>query len=145
MIEIPGFDVAIPTDDGRWVSESHERIARIIQDYDPELHLAYIPPDKREPGDVPFAVIHQPASRPGYIVFTAAECDERILERLWASDNKHGDVLSRLDAHNAALEAVKLKKQMDEAEERQDLVKHVVRSPKSVYKHNGIEFRDTPR
>lgn len=135
------LDIAIPTDDGRWVSESHERIARIIQDYDPELFLAYIPPDKREPGDVPFAVIHQPAGKMSYVVFTAEHCDERILERLWTSDNKHGDVLSRLDAHNAALEAIKLKKQMDEQEERRELVQSIVKSPLNVYKHNGVTYR----
>lgn len=139
------LSIAIPTDDGRWVSEDHERIARIIQDYDPELHLAYIPPDSREPGDVPFAVIHTPVGKRSYVVFTADVCDERILERLWTSDSQRSDVLSSIDAHNAALEAIKMKKQMDYEEERNELIKSIVKSPLSVYKHNGIEFRDTPR
>jgi hypothetical protein len=140
------LDIAIPTDDGRWVSEKHERIARIIQDYNPDLHLAYIPPDKRDPNDVPFAVIHTPQGKPSYIVFTANECDERILERLWETDSaKQGDILSKIDAHNAAVEAIRMKKELDEAEERQDLISHIVRSPLNVYKHNGVEFRDSPR
>lgn len=135
------MDIAIPTEDGRWVSEAHERIARIIQDYDPELFLAYIPPDRREPGDVPFAILHCPAGRESYIVFTVEHCDERILERLWATDNRNGDVLNRLDAHNAALEAVKLKKELDVREERAELVQSIVRSSKSVYKHDGITYQ----
>lgn len=139
------LDIAIPTEDGRWVSEKHERIARIIQDYDPELHLAYIPPENREANDVPFAVIHTPHGKPSYVVFTANECDERILERLWENDSTKGDPLARIDNHNAALKAIEIRKQMDEAEERQDLVSHIVRSPLNVYKHNGVEYRDTPR
>ena len=148
MLELPGLsmDIAIPTEDGRWVSESHERIARIIQDYDPELFLAYVPPNERQPGETaPFAVIHQPNVGPSYVVATFADCDERILEHLWTIDNKHGDVLTRMDAHNAALEAIKLKKKMDEAEERQDLISHIIKSKKNVYKHNGVEYRDSPR
>jgi hypothetical protein len=139
---MPEFDIAIPTDDGRWVSESHERIARIIKDYDPTLSLAYIPPDKREPGDVPFAVIHEPMGKPAYIVFTAETCDERILERLWAADTvKQGDILTNLDAHNAAVEAVKLKKKMDEQENRLDFVESVIKSPLNTYKHNGVKYQ----
>lgn len=141
MLEIPGFDVAIPTADGRWVSEKHERIARIIQDYDPDLHLAYIPPDKREPGDIPFAVIHTPPDAPDYVVATFDDCDERILEHLWSIDNKHGDVLSRMDAANAAKEAVKLREQLDREEERKELIGSIVRSPLNVYKHNGVKYQ----
>lgn len=135
------LSIAIPTDDGRWVSEDHERIARIIQDYDPDLHLAYIPPDKREPGDVPFAVLHTPPGQPGYIVFTAEYCDERILARLFAGDTAKTDVLAGIDTHNAALEAIRLKKQMDYEEERSELVKSIVKSPKTVYRHNGVTYR----
>jgi hypothetical protein len=143
MKEIPGIrlDIAIPTDDGRWVSEKHERIASIIQDYDPALHLAYIPPDKREPGDVPFAVIHTPNDAPAYIVATFDDCDERILEHLWSIDNQHGDVLSRMDAHNAAIKAVELKERMDREEASRDLTASIVRSPLNTYKHNGVKYQ----
>ena len=142
MLELPGIkmDIAIPTEDGRWVSEKHERIARIIQDYDPELHLAYIPPDKREPGDVPFAVIHTPKDSFPYIVATFQDCDERILEHLWTIDNKQGDVLSRLDAHNAAIKAVELRERLDKEEESKELARSIVRSPLNTYKHNGIKY-----
>jgi multidrug resistance efflux pump len=55
-------------------------------------------------------------------VFHAKETDtpERILERLFMSDNKHGDVLARLDAKNAAIRAMEMRAKLDEAEERKD-------------------------
>jgi hypothetical protein len=136
------FDVAIPTDDGRWVSEAHARIAEIIQDYDDTLELAWIPPDKRvDPRDPPFAVICRPRNnKPPYIVFKSDTCDESLLARLFASDNKDGNVLRNIEAQEAAREAVRLKKLMDEEEFRKDFVASIAKSHLNSYKHNGIDF-----
>jgi hypothetical protein len=134
--------IGVPTEDGRWVSENHARIAEIIKDYDSELELAYIPPDKREPGDVPFAVVHRPMGKPAYVVFTSDSCDERLLTRLFAADGaKQGNILTNLDAHNAAVEVIRTKERMDEIEERDDLVHSIVKSPLNTYKHNGIKYQ----
>lgn len=127
--------------DNYWVDENHERIARIIKDYDPELELAFIPPANREPGDVPFAVIHRPAGQPAYIVGTYWHCDGRILEDLFMADNKQGDVLDRMDAHNAAVEAIRLKELADKEAETADLAWHILRSPLNTYKHDGIKYQ----
>jgi hypothetical protein len=43
-------------------------------------------------------------------------------------------VLAELEAHNAAIEAINLKKQMEEAEVRQDIVASVLSSPLHSYK-----------
>jgi len=141
LAEMFALDSTVVTDDGRWVSEHHERIARIIKDYEPTLELAYIPPDKREPGDVPFAVIHRPVDKPAYIVLTADVCDERILEQLFIADNKQGDALSRLDAHNASLEAIKMKEQLDREEEQQEITESIIKSPLNTYKHDGVTYQ----
>ncbi len=37
----------IPTETGRWVSEHYERLARVVQDYDPQFELRWIPPEAR--------------------------------------------------------------------------------------------------
>lgn len=129
----------VATDQG-FVSAEHQRIAEIIADYDPDIHLAWIPPDKREPGDSPFAVVHTPVGQPSYIAFYADECDERLLARVFANDLAKNDVWAQLEKAEAAREAIKLKRQMDEAEERKDLVQHIIKSPKSRYRHNGVTY-----
>lgn len=114
----------IPTDDGTWVNEHFERLARIVQDYDPQFELRWIPPDKRETPterSKPYVIVDIVTNFP---VLYAGELDSPadILARLFDSDNKHGNVLERLEAHNAAVEAIKMKEKMDAAEERQEYV-----------------------
>ena len=139
MLNDLGVDVYIPVD-GSFVSQNHLHIAEIINDYDPTLSLAWIPTDKRAPGEAPFAVVHRPLGGPEYVVFYADQCDERILERIWSNDATKHNVLTNLEAHNAALEAIKLKKELETAEERQELVESIIKSPKNTYVHNGVKY-----
>jgi hypothetical protein len=114
----------IPTDTGYWVSEHYERLARVVQDYDPQFELFWIPPEHRiteEERKNCYAIVeHSPLG--DVIAFHASELDtpESILERLFLSDNKHGNVLERIDAHNAAIRAMEMKQRLDEAEERKE-------------------------
>lgn len=118
------MDTYIPTDDGQWVSEKFERLQRVIQDYDPNLELAWIPPANRTREDKkPFCVVHtNPQNGKRYTVLYASELDtpEHILARLWGADEKNGDVLSNLDKHNEAAEALRLKAKDDKWEEMHD-------------------------
>lgn len=134
------FDGAMIATEHGFVSAEHQRIAEIIQDYDETLALAFIPEANREPGDHPFAVIHSPVGKPQYIAFYADQCDERILERLFTNDLTKHDVLSQLEAADAARRAVELKRELDKAEARKDLVQHIIKSPKTRYKHDGVIY-----
>lgn len=123
----------IPTDDGRWVSEHFERLARVIQDYDSAFALYWVPPEHRaNPEDEKkcYAVIEEATNS---VVFYAGVNDtpESILGRLFDSDNKHGNVLERLDAHNAAIRALQMKEQMDAAEERQEKIAWLIGTKKN--------------
>ncbi len=140
MLNDLGVDVYVPVD-GHFVSQNHLHIAEIINDYDPTLSLAWIPSDKREPGEAPFAVVHRPLGGPEYVVFYADNCDERILERIWSNDSTKHNVLTNLEAHNAALEALKLKKELEAAEERKDVVESIIKSPKNTYIHDGVKYQ----
>jgi hypothetical protein len=138
---IRDFDIAVVTEDGHFVSEKHERIAAIIKDIDPELSLAWIPPENRAANETapPFAVLCTPRDRQPYIVFTIKEdeLDERVIARLVRGDNTKNDPLAWADAISDAEEAYRLKVAMDKAEERKDFVKTVVGSHKHSFKHNG--------
>lgn len=123
----------IPTDDGRWVSEDYERLARVVQEYDPQFQLRWIPPEHREnPEDNKncYVVWDIITNTP---VFFASELDtpEQILARLFDSDNKHGDVLKRIEAHNNAVKVLRMKEQMDIAEERQEKVAWLMKTKKN--------------
>lgn len=134
----------IPTETGVWVNEHFERLARIIQDYDPQFELRWIPPEARtDPDDrkKPYVIWDLFTNNP---VLFASELDtpEDILTRLFNSDNKYGNVLDRLDAHNAAVKAIKLKEQMDLSEERKDYISFLVKTKKNKIQLGKKQFVD---
>jgi hypothetical protein len=133
------MDIYIPTDGGQWVSEKYERLASIIKDYDENLEFGWIPPDKRTREDrKPYVVLYHDPKKPGKtdVVFYASELDtpEDILAKLWLADDKRGDVQSRMDARNAAVEALRLKKLDDDMAEARDKADFLHRSPLNFMK-----------
>ena len=123
----------MPTDDGQWVDEQFERLARVVKDYDPGYALYWIPPAQRETlqeKQKPYVVVDE---RTGLPIMWASRTDtpDKILEELFLGDNSKGDVLARMEAHNAAVQALEMKAKMDRAEERQDFIEHLVRNPKN--------------
>jgi hypothetical protein len=126
----------IATENGVWVDENFARLAEIVKDYDPYLELRWIPPGQRETDadkKNPYCIID---TRSDYIVMFASERDnpQTILARLWSADNKHGSVLDRLDAENAAAEAFKLKAAIDEEEMKKDFVSWLVDTKRNYMK-----------
>jgi hypothetical protein len=135
------FDRAVAMDDGHFVSEKVAYISEIIKDFNPYLQLVWIPPENRQENDdtPPFAIMDTTPGKAPYVVFTIKEdeLDERVLAKLFQGDLAHNDVLARLEAEERAAEVLKLKRQMEKAEERQDFVRSVVGSGKHSFRHNG--------
>lgn len=127
------------------LSIKHERIAEIINDLDPELRLAWIPPDKRSAFDKhPFAIIHMPEDgREPYIALTCSEdeVDERLIAKLIMRDTRQGFSIDKLDAEDRARRLIEAKDKLEEFEEAAEFAKSVWKSRKSVYRHNGVEYR----
>lgn len=126
-----------------FISAKHQRVAEIINEYDPDLELAWIPPNQRDPLDAgkEFAVMHTKNGNRYVAMFVKEEeVDERLLARLWSADERNGNVLNKLDAMNAAVEAMRLKEQMEQEEARADLARHILNSPKARYKHDGVVY-----
>lgn len=131
----------IPSAD-RWISEEFQRLAEIVQDYDHNLELRWIPPEKREDlidKSKPFVVWDTSVNKP---VFFCSEADTPvgILERLFKADNTKHDVLSNLEAHNAAVAAMKLKERMDKQEEDRDFAAFAIRNRRNYWKHKGTKY-----
>lgn len=132
--------VFIPADNGTWVDENFERLARVVQDYDPSLVLAWIPPDKRTRDDKkPYAIMDIRTNQP--VMFASElETPVGILERLFNADNQKGNVLDRLEARENAEKALAMKEWLDKREEVNEVAKFFINSPLHTVKHNGKKF-----
>lgn len=119
-----GIDHAIYSEEAQcFVSSKLQRLAEILQDYDPYLELKFIPPQLRTDIDaLPYCIVHSPPGKKSYVVFYFQETDapEWVLGRIFEGDNRRGDVQRRMDAQNAANEAFRLKEQMDARMEAAD-------------------------
>jgi len=124
------MDVYIPTPDGQWVSEKFEQLAQTVQDYDHNLELRWIPPAHRTRDDKKPYVIWDNISNSPVLYASELDSPQDILANLFMADNvKGGNVLSRLDAHNAAAEALRLRAQLDEREAMKDKVAFLKGTP----------------
>lgn len=127
-----------------WISAEFRRLGEIIQDYDPYLELRWIPPENRtEETDRarPFCIWD---TRTNYPVFYFSEIESpvSVLAKLFDIDNKHGDVVARMDARNAAIKVMRLKEEMDKMEEANDFAAFVIKNEKSRWKHEGKTYNE---
>jgi hypothetical protein len=125
---------------GRFVSERHVTVATILQDYNPNLHLVWLPPEVRIPGDEgkEFAVVHKGDTEhhKDYVVRYCREdeVDERLLAWIWENDSQKHDILSRLEMMDMAAAMIEAKQEEERAAERQDMIATVIKSPLHTYK-----------
>lgn len=136
------------TEAGRLISQDHQRIAEIINDYDHTLFLVWIPPEDRDTEDskdFPFAVSCMPENAAPYILFRLreTEVDHRVIARIFEMDNvkNTAPAVARIENEIKAKEAVKLREQFDEMMERHELSASILASPLNTYKHNGVKYQ----
>lgn len=108
-------------------------IARILSDYDHELHLERLPnghPYLIEQPDKPFAIIHRPLGLPEYIikVFPESMLDERILAQVFEWDtSRSGGKLDKFDALGHAKFILDSRKRADEQEELREKMAYTLK------------------
>lgn len=135
----------IPTDEGRWVNADFERLARNIMDYDPSLQLCWIPPENRTRNDKkPYAVVD---TRTNTVVLYASELDTpvEILARLYMADNKQGNVLERMEAHNLAIQNLEMQEWLDVRGDMADQAKFLIGSNKNYVRFGGKKLDEWRR
>jgi hypothetical protein len=112
--------------------EKGRHIAKILSDYDHELHLELLPPQHPyllEQPDKPYAVIHRPLGLPEYIikVFPESMLDERILAQIFEWDtSRFGGQLDKFDALGMAKYILDERKRADEQEEKREKMKYML-------------------
>lgn len=124
--------------DGMVVSDDVRRTILAIKEYEPELHVGWIPPEMRKEGDAAFAIIHSHPGNDPYIMFYVKDedtMDGRQLQRIIAADQREGK--KQWSEEEAAMEAQKRldhQEFLDHVEEMNDIAKHVMKSPLNDYK-----------
>lgn len=143
---------AVKLDDGTFVNSKIARVSELIGEFYPDLTVKWIPRDKRAPEDAAFCITERLQDGREVVAFYVqdeAEFDERVLARIFESDLKNSgqadDHLLKIDAINAAREAVRVHAENEAHEERMDLAKHVFKSKKHTYKHDGKRYGEDPR
>lgn len=140
MAKLLGTTYRFDGESGRAVNTDHERIAQIIQDYNPDMRLVWIPSDQRQSTDLqPFAIVHSPLGRPEYIALKCREdeVNEKLLGRLIAGDLSRNDVLGQLEAEDKARELINAKKWEDTLAEKREIAAQIIKSPRVRYTYNG--------
>lgn len=128
--------IYFPSNDGKtWISEKQRRVNEILQDFDPNLQLQWIPPGRRNEKDEPFRVVCMPVNGRPYLICTAMEADERLLATVFQSrqNSNTGNLLTWLDNYNSAKEIYNAKINHDRRQEQHEMAQAVIRNNKSSY------------
>lgn len=121
----------IVTDDGNWVNQKFEDLARILQEYDPNLELGWIPPDKRTTDEkYPFAILENRDGKK-YIVTYVSESQEpyQVLGHIISIDNRNEIIINRLEAEDAARKLLDQQKFNDSLAEGHEKATFLIASP----------------
>lgn len=131
-----------------WVSQEFQNLAQVINEFDSHLWLEMVPADEQRnliDKSKVFRIVDDRINKP-IMYADSLSTPTDILARLWDSDNTNGDVVKRMDARNAAIQALELSRQIDEQEARIDFSAFVFKNTKSTWTHEGRkrddEFRD---
>lgn len=134
---------AVLLDSQASLSATHERVARLLKDYNPDLDLQYIPEKDRGAFDAkPFRVVHH-AANGEYVVgyFAAKDVNATLIAHIFKHDKRNRNVLSDLEADEAAREALLAREALDKHEERMDFARSIIKSKKHSYRHNGVTYK----
>lgn len=125
-------------EDGSVVSQRVLDIIETIREtWQGRVDVSWIPGHERRGAENQFCVIEvfpDGHTEPIFWVKDESEFTGEVLERLFLADNSKGNVLTRMQARNAALRALQKKVEKDKMDQAKDVIAHAIRSPKNWYK-----------
>ena len=131
-----------------WVSAEFQNLAEVLSDYDPYLALEMVPMEEWINLIDKSKVFRVVDTRKNQIVLYADSLTspQDILARVWSMDQNKNNVVTDMDAKNAAIQALEMRKNMDEMQEQKELAMFIIRNQKSTWHHDGRvrdeHFRD---
>ncbi len=123
----------------QWVSQEFARLAEVINDYDHNLFLEWIPPERHADLTDKSKVFRIVDDRTKTIVmyFDSLANPQEILTRLYLADQAHVDPVAEMEARNIAAQRLDLERKIQEREAQKDLTLFIARNTKSRWHHNG--------
>lgn len=119
--------------DGQMVERDALHIAERITEYDENLSLMCLDPDKADINDAPFVVLERLPNGTLCKVMEAWELDERILERIYACDHRRVDSLQLLNEMAKRERADNERRYKERLNESKELAVAILKSDKTGY------------
>lgn len=104
-----------------------------IQEYDPNLRVMYLDPDKAEFCDAPWIIAELCPDGLLRKVFEVWELNDTVLTRVIMADNRRRNILDDIERHNVSQREATQRRFQEEREEMKDVFKTVFSSPKGRY------------
>lgn len=116
------------SDSGAFISAKMQRMAEILNDYNSNFSLVWVPPKNRDATDTkPYAILDSTPGIPPYIMryLSEVEMNDPAAVLAWIFDgdtSKHGrnDILMKIQNRENAEQLLNLKAEDDAAQDRQD-------------------------
>lgn len=119
---------------GQLVERDALRIAEKVAEYDPSLKIQYLEEAANSiVSDPPFRIVELCPDGIERTVFYAWQLDDRIIERLYAADNRKHNVLAELDKNNAKAKKEVKRNFEEKLIDAHDISAAVARTPKDTY------------
>ena len=135
--------IAEPLENGTWINSKVARVSEIIREQWPDLEIAWIPRERRDPGDAAFAILERLRDGRQVVAFyvqTEADFDERVLERIIRSDmvnrNPHA-VNAQVEAQARAENLVREKELRERVLDNIEPYTYALKSGKHKYTGSG--------
>lgn len=139
---------------GQLIEEDVLGIVSRIQQYDPNLIVQYLDPDKSEISDAPYRVMEKCPDGNFRMVMECWTLDERVIERLHRADTQKFNVLEGVDNTNHLVNKNIKQRYRDEQAALSEMVKGVMDTHKDTYtatnpvtgqKHTFKASKQSPR
>jgi hypothetical protein len=108
-------------------------IIESVRNYDPNLDVLYLDPDRAGLFDAPWIVVENCPDGMVRKVFEVWELNDSVMERLFNADTKRVDVLLNLDAANSRAKAESDSRYAEKRAEASDKFAHLLANPKTTY------------
>lgn len=106
-----------------------------IRDYDPNLDVLYLNPDRvPELLDEPWVIVENCKDGQVRKVFGCYEMNDSVFERLVACDTARSDILTNIDVFNTKLRQESQRRYDEKRQEAGDKLAHLLAYPKTTYK-----------
>lgn len=142
-----GFDLdqrLIELAAGVYVEADTLDIVQRIRDYDPNLRIKYLDPDRGgEFDDPPYKIMELCPDGHERLVFGVWSLDAQVLERLYLADTQRHDILTNLEKRNNRAASEVQRRYTEEREEALEMTKAIIRSPRDTYTLPGRNRGET--